>query len=124
MVVFKNIFQELFSPVADRAYGWSDLQHLRKLITFQIWCDFLLTGYPERRGEAFVKGQIRIKTALCKSCALCIEACPKGSIRISKKMNAKSYFPAEFVKGEDECTGCGLCAIVCPEAIIEVYREK
>lgn len=70
-----------------------------------------------------MRGQIRIRSVLCKSCGLCIEACPKGSIRISKQMNANSYFPAEFQKGQ-ECTGCGLCAIVCPEAIIEVYREK
>ncbi|MEW6441722.1 MAG: 4Fe-4S dicluster domain-containing protein [bacterium] len=70
-----------------------------------------------------MRGRIRIKGVLCKSCGLCIEACPKGNIRISKKMNTKSFFPAEFAKG-DECTGCGLCAIVCPEAIIEVYREE
>lgn len=70
-----------------------------------------------------MKGKIRIKAALCKSCGLCIEACPKGSIVISKKINEKSFFPAEYKKGKT-CTGCGLCAIVCPEAIIEVYREK
>ncbi len=69
-----------------------------------------------------MKGTIRIEAAMCKSCGLCLEACPKGSIRISGNINEKSFFPAEFVEGE--CTGCGLCAIVCPEAIIEVYREK
>jgi len=52
-----------------------------------------------------------------------VEACPNGTIRISKKINEKSYFPAEFVKGSD-CKGCGLCGVVCPEAIIEVYREE
>lgn len=61
---------------------------------------------------------------MCKSCGLCIEVCPKGSIVFSKKINEKSYFPAEFDKTKDDCTGCGLCAIVCPEAIIEVYREE
>lgn len=71
-----------------------------------------------------MKGTIRIKAELCKSCGLCIETCPKGSIFISKKMNDKSYFPAEFDKKQKECTGCGLCGIVCPEAVIEVYREK
>lgn len=72
-----------------------------------------------------MKGTIRIRSALCKSCGLCIEACPKGSIFISRKINEKSYFPAEFKNQEDNpCTGCGLCAVVCPEAIIEVYREK
>ena len=37
-----------------------------------------------------MKGNIRIKAALCKNCGLCIGACPKGSIRISKKINEKS----------------------------------
>lgn len=73
--------------------------------------------------ETSVKGMIRIKTTMCKSCGLCIKACPKGFIQTSKNINEKSYFPAEFVKGAT-CTGCGLCAIVCPEAIIEVYREE
>ena len=72
-----------------------------------------------------MRGKIRIKKELCKGCGLCIETCPKGSIVISKKINEKSYFPAEFDKKQkDECTGCGLCALICPEAIIEVYREK
>lgn len=71
-----------------------------------------------------MKGMIRIKTSLCKGCGLCIESCPKGSIFISKKINEKSYFPAEFDKRQQECTGCGLCAVMCPEAIIEVYREE
>jgi 2-oxoglutarate ferredoxin oxidoreductase subunit delta len=76
-------------------------------------------------GETSLKGKIRIKKELCKSCGLCIEACPKGSIFISSKINDKSYFPAEFdKKKKDECTGCGLCAVICPEAVIEVYREK
>ena len=71
-----------------------------------------------------MKGTIRINKVMCKSCGLCIEACPKASIFISKKINEKSYFPAEFDKKNNECTGCGLCAVMCPEAIIEVYREK
>jgi len=75
------------------------------------------------REERLLKGKIKIRSKLCKSCGFCIEACPKGSIRISKKINEKSFFPAERMKGQP-CTGCGLCAIVCPEAIIEVYREK
>ena len=70
-----------------------------------------------------MKGNIKINAILCKSCGLCIEACPKKSIIISKQINEKSFFPAEY-KEDSQCTGCALCAVVCPEAIIEVYREK
>jgi len=68
------------------------------------------------------KGSIKIKSIYCKSCKLCIEFCPKGSIQLATQLNEKSYFPAEY-KCDGSCTGCGLCAVMCPEAIIEVYRE-
>jgi len=77
----------------------------------------------ERSKERLLKGKIRIRGDLCKRCGLCIEACPKGCIVVSKKINEKSFFPSEQKKGS-ECTGCGLCAVMCPESIIEVYREK
>jgi 2-oxoglutarate ferredoxin oxidoreductase subunit delta len=72
------------------------------------------------------KGFIRIDRELCKGCGLCIAACPKGSIRISNKLNTKSYHPAEYSESEKsgnrKCTGCTLCAITCPDIAIEVFR--
>jgi 2-oxoglutarate ferredoxin oxidoreductase subunit delta len=52
-----------------------------------------------------------------------MEFCPKGSIIISKKLNAKGYFPADF-QDITACTGCATCAVMCPEAAIEVYRDE
>ena len=72
------------------------------------------------------KGFIRINRNLCKGCGLCIAACPKGSIRISAKLNAQGYYPAEYTESEKsksrKCTGCALCAITCPDVAIEVFR--
>lgn len=72
------------------------------------------------------KGFIKINGELCKGCALCIEVCPKGSIRISKKLNIKGYHPAEYTEKEKsknrKCTGCSLCAIICPDIAIEVFH--
>ncbi len=72
------------------------------------------------------KGFIRINKELCKGCGLCVEACPKGSIRISNKFNIKGYHPAEYTEKEKsknhKCTGCALCAIICPDIAIEVFR--
>jgi 2-oxoglutarate ferredoxin oxidoreductase subunit delta len=65
-------------------------------------------------------GKVKIDRELCKACELCLEHCPKSSLRLSSSLNERGYYPAEFA-GED-CTGCALCAVICPEAGIEVWR--
>jgi len=69
-------------------------------------------------------GEVVIEEKACKGCALCVHACPLHLIEISKRINSKGYFPAEFVDRDKKCTGCTLCAITCPDIAIEVYREK
>jgi 2-oxoglutarate ferredoxin oxidoreductase subunit delta len=69
-------------------------------------------------------GKIVVDENTCKGCTLCVGACPFHLIRISKRINSKGYFPAEFVDEDHKCTGCTLCAIICPDVAIEVYREK
>lgn len=66
--------------------------------------------------------KIKIDSERCKGCGLCIAACPKLGIAVSKKSNKKGYFPAE--KNNGDCTGCAMCAIICPDAAIEVYRDE
>ena len=67
-------------------------------------------------------GRVIIDTERCKGCGLCVEACPKSCIVISKQSNKNGYFPAEV--DNTGCTGCANCAVICPEAIIEVYRDN
>ena len=80
-------------------------------------------------GESKLKGQINIDRERCKGCELCMTVCPKKKIGISKKLNTKGYYPAEFSGDTPQdsdktgCTGCSLCAIICPDVAIEVYRE-
>ena len=66
-------------------------------------------------------GKIIIDTERCKGCGLCVSACPKNCIFISKKSNKNGYFPAHA--SNTDCSGCAACGIICPEAIIEVYRD-
>lgn len=58
---------------------------------------------------------------VCKGCLLCVEACPKRIIELSKGINSKGYNYAE-VNQQDKCTGCASCARMCPDCVITVER--
>ncbi|MCR5665070.1 MAG: 4Fe-4S binding protein [Oscillospiraceae bacterium] len=67
--------------------------------------------------------KLSINELVCKGCGLCVRACPKGVLALSKtKLNAKGYHPAEAVKPE-ECIGCASCARTCPDVAIRIERE-
>lgn len=57
----------------------------------------------------------------CKGCGLCVAACPKGIVQISRGLNAKGYHPAECVEPE-KCIGCAFCARMCPDCAITVEK--
>jgi len=65
--------------------------------------------------------RIIIDQKRCKGCLLCIGFCPKGSIAIDKKLNAKGVRPVKF-KNNADCLGCAMCAVMCPDCCIEVYK--
>lgn len=69
------------------------------------------------------KGIVVIDANRCKSCGLCIEACPKNVLAFSGQLN-KSGYDAVWAEKPDDCTGCAICALTCPDVVIEVYREK
>lgn len=67
--------------------------------------------------------KVMINELLCKGCGLCVRACPKGVLALSKtKLNAKGYHPAEPVDPES-CIGCASCARTCPDVAIRIERE-
>ncbi|MCL2679206.1 MAG: 4Fe-4S binding protein [Dehalococcoidia bacterium] len=58
----------------------------------------------------------------CKGCGLCVDACPKKIVALSKQnMNAKGFHPAE-VTDIEKCIACAFCAIMCPDAAITVEK--
>ena len=68
--------------------------------------------------------KLTFKTDKCKGCALCVEACPKGLIKLAMdKINKKGHHPAE-ITDEAACVGCAACAMMCPDCIIKVERQQ
>jgi len=66
--------------------------------------------------------KLTFNSDLCKSCGLCVEACPKGILYIdTTALNAKGYYPAA-INNEEACIACAICAKMCPDCIIKVEK--
>lgn len=59
------------------------------------------------------RGGLRVNSAECKGCGLCVEACPPKVIQLSERLNTYGYRTATY--SGTGCTGCGICFLVCPE---------
>jgi len=65
--------------------------------------------------------KISFRQERCKGCALCVDACPKHILVLTKEMNRLGYY-VTGCSNMDECTGCALCAEMCPDTVIEVWK--
>lgn len=67
--------------------------------------------------------KVTIDENRCKGCGLCVRACPKKIMQLSKtKLNEKGYHPAEVID-QEACIACASCARTCPDAVITVEKE-
>ncbi len=67
---------------------------------------------------------IKIDKNKCKSCYLCVDACPNKLIQKSNCLGKTGEFVVEFKDKDSKCTACAQCAMMCPDiAIVEVVKE-
>lgn len=65
---------------------------------------------------------ITIDKSKCKSCYLCIEACPKKLIKKSNETGKTGEAIVEFIDN-GKCIACASCAMTCPDiAIVSVDK--
>ncbi len=58
----------------------------------------------------------------CKGCGLCVDACPKHLLQLSRdRINRKGHHPAE-ITDQEACVACTSCAIMCPDCIITIEK--
>ncbi|MEG1529409.1 MAG: 4Fe-4S binding protein [Clostridia bacterium] len=63
-----------------------------------------------------------MKKELCKGCGLCVSACPKKILGISKtESNGNGYFVVEELDAS-KCIACAFCATMCPDCVITVEK--
>ncbi len=66
--------------------------------------------------------KLTFNEARCKGCGLCVSACPKELLTLSRtRLNQKGHTPVEITDPE-ACTGCASCATMCPDCVIRVER--
>lgn len=67
--------------------------------------------------------KLTFRTDSCKGCGLCVGACPKKLLILSKdKINKKGHHPVEMTD-QTKCIGCAFCATMCPDCIITVEKD-
>lgn len=66
--------------------------------------------------------KVTINKDACKGCGLCVTACPKNIVVLSKtNINAKGYYPVE-ISDMSLCIGCANCAKMCPDFVLTVEK--
>ena len=63
--------------------------------------------------------EVRVLVKYCKGCGLCVPACPKGALSLSKTVDGRG-FCVVVVDHDIPCTGCCNCAQMCPDAALEI----
>ena len=66
--------------------------------------------------------KLTFKEELCKGCGLCVDACTRNLLALSKtRLNQEGHAPVELTDPAAGI-GCAFCATMCPDCVITVER--
>lgn len=66
--------------------------------------------------------ELKIQEDRCKSCRLCVTACPQGALFIGDTSNCGGYKSVAVEK--DKCIACGICYTVCPDYVFTIEEVQ
>ena len=67
------------------------------------------------------EGKLVLRQNWCKSCGLCVNACPKKALSIGHDANPDGY---QFVVVDTEkCVLCGNCYTICPDYVFSLVKD-
>ena len=64
-----------------------------------------------------------IEEQVCKGCGICVTNCPKKTLVISDRRNAKGANVVEQADPE-KCVKCGTCQDTCPDLAVWVCSDQ
>ena len=64
------------------------------------------------------KLELKIQTERCKSCGLCVIACPRKALTIGDISNSAGYKCVTVDRGK--CVICGICYTACPDYVFTI----
>ena len=64
-----------------------------------------------------------INEELCKGCGLCVRACPKKILQLSKTKRNSMGDHSAVMTDISACIACASCARTCPDVVIRIEKE-
>jgi 2-oxoglutarate ferredoxin oxidoreductase subunit delta len=65
--------------------------------------------------------RLHIDKERCKGCALCVDACKQGLLKLARALNRRGQHYVEIGDAE-ACSGCRRCVTMCPDTAIEIEK--
>ncbi|MCI8474026.1 MAG: 4Fe-4S binding protein [Oscillospiraceae bacterium] len=66
--------------------------------------------------------ELKLQTERCKSCGLCVTACPQGALSIGSSSNSAGYKCVALDK--KKCITCGICYTACPDYVFTIEEVQ